>query len=655
MESVLKKLLTNILLIGFLVQFTAQTSINSRMRNDGEMRNKRSIKEQEPVDGETKCARKCDGKPLTCYYKLHVEPYSTMGSACGNCPENITACWDPQCITADGFEKGIFVFNRRLPGSPLRVCVGDKIVVDVINMDGHRTTSVHWHGFRQKGTQYSDGVPYVTQCPILPMSTFRYIFYGEDAGSFFYHSHSGVQKIDGLTGPIVVRDVLAAEPYAHLYDYDLFEHEIFIQDWTHTTADSLIPGLKREGSLPKSLLINGRGIKSSEDTTDPQRLILQAQRPKQLPLSVFTVKPGKRYRFRLISSTCMACTVKLIVQGHKMTVINADGPSPVSPTIVDVVSFNSGDRFDVIIEANNKVNSYWILVQGQGSCSDAMQLAVLKYDGSNGNPSSNVLPKEEKSVVLNPTNPTCEKEEEMCVSKLTSPYQAPSHIVHGPGSVRLILQFGFYFYSKNELFNNNGSYSPYFEPAHPLLVRAQINSITNTFAPMPLLSQYNEIPNSAFCKKECYTERENCKCTSIYKVPLHSVVDVIVVDSAMPSKNGLTHPFHLHGYNFYLLKEGTFKNGMLHQGIEELNRWLDSGAMENKSTAVLKDSIGVPSGGYAVLRFHADNPGFWIFHCHFTLHLDMGMAAILQVGELHEMPSPPPGFPKCGNYLPPIS
>lgn len=50
------------------------------MRNDGEMRNKRSIKEQEPVDGETKCARKCDGKPLTCYYKLHVEPYSTMGS-----------------------------------------------------------------------------------------------------------------------------------------------------------------------------------------------------------------------------------------------------------------------------------------------------------------------------------------------------------------------------------------------------------------------------------------------------------------------------------------------------------------------------------------------------------------------------------------------
>lgn len=75
---------------------------------------------------------------------------------------------------------------------------------------------------------------------------------------------TGVQKIDGLTGPIVVRDVLAAEPYAHLYDYDLFEHEIFIQDWTHTTADSLIPGLKREGSLPKSLLINGRGIKSSE-------------------------------------------------------------------------------------------------------------------------------------------------------------------------------------------------------------------------------------------------------------------------------------------------------------------------------------------------------------------------------------------------------
>lgn len=68
-------------------------------------------------------------------------------------------------------------------------------MVDVINMDGHRSTSVHWHGFRQKGTQYSDGVPYVTQCPILPMSTFRYIFYAEDAGSFFYHSHSGYKQL----------------------------------------------------------------------------------------------------------------------------------------------------------------------------------------------------------------------------------------------------------------------------------------------------------------------------------------------------------------------------------------------------------------------------------------------------------------------------
>lgn len=59
-----------------------------------------------------------------------------------------------------------------IPGPSIDVCEGDKIVVDVINkMDSELT--IHWHGVFQKGSQYYDGPPFVTQCPISAKSTFR--------------------------------------------------------------------------------------------------------------------------------------------------------------------------------------------------------------------------------------------------------------------------------------------------------------------------------------------------------------------------------------------------------------------------------------------------------------------------------------------------
>ncbi|VEN58993.1 unnamed protein product [Callosobruchus maculatus] len=65
-----------------------------------------------------------------------------------------------------------------------------------------------------------------------------------------------------------------------------------------------------------------------------------------------------------------------------------------------------------------------------------------------------------------------------------------------------------------------------------------------------------------------------------------------------------------------------------------------------------KDSIVVPNHGYAVLRFRADNPGPWFFHCHFDVHMIVGMGFIFQVGELSDLPPVPENFPRCGNYLP---
>lgn len=66
----------------------------------------------------------------------------------------------------------------------------------------------------------------------------------------------------------------------------------------------------------------------------------------------------------------------------------------------------------------------------------------------------------------------------------------------------------------------------------------------------------------------------------------------------------------------------------------------------------IKDTISIPSKGFTRFRFRADNPGFWLLHCHYEWHLATGMGLIFQVGETDQMVPPPADFPKCGNYNP---
>lgn len=68
----------------------------------------------------------------------------------------------------------------------------------------------------------------------------------------------------------------------------------------------------------------------------------------------------------------------------------------------------------------------------------------------------------------------------------------------------------------------------------------------------------------------------------------------------------------------------------------------------------LKDTISIPSKGYAIIRFKANNPGLWLLHCHFEWHSAIGMGMILQVGETHQWVKPPKDLKKCNQYMPDI-
>ena len=64
----------------------------------------------------------------------------------------------------------------------------------------------------------------------------------------------------------------------------------------------------------------------------------------------------------------------------------------------------------------------------------------------------------------------------------------------------------------------------------------------------------------------------------------------------------------------------------------------------------LKDTVTVPVGGYTIIRFIADNPGTWLFHCHLEFHSEIGMMVMFKVGKTSDIKNKPVGFPKCGAF-----
>jgi FtsP/CotA-like multicopper oxidase with cupredoxin domain len=199
-----------------------------------------------------------DGRVNIVNLKLRMTDKNFFDSSCNNCVNgSVDYCLNPSCVLGDGVKRGFLSINFQLPSPAIHVCKDDVIVVDLTNDAEGVATTIHWHGFTQHNTQFMDGVPYVTQCPIPFGEKFRYAFQATDEGTHFYHAHSGHQKANGVYGGIIVRAPTDDNPNAHLYDFDLPEHLILASDWMHHLAEEDFPGMISRSVLTKSILING--------------------------------------------------------------------------------------------------------------------------------------------------------------------------------------------------------------------------------------------------------------------------------------------------------------------------------------------------------------------------------------------------------------
>ncbi|MFZ1700904.1 MAG: multicopper oxidase family protein [Pyrinomonadaceae bacterium] len=234
-----------------------------------------------------------------------------------------------------------WTYDGKLPGTEIRVKEGERIRITVRNKLPEETT-VHWHGQFQRGTNKMDGVPGVTQDPIPTYSDFVYDFHAEPAGSFFYHSHKGLQIERGLGGTLIVEPM--REPLAYDRDYT-----VVLDDWLESTPEEALSKLKQSGG---GMMGGRRGSNMQMGTgseVDYQAFLINGRAPES-PFE-FLTKRGEKVRLRVINPSG-STIYRFAIAGHKLTVTHADS-LPVKPVEVDTFEIAPGERYDVLVNADN--------------------------------------------------------------------------------------------------------------------------------------------------------------------------------------------------------------------------------------------------------------------------------------------------------------
>ncbi|CAG9860191.1 unnamed protein product [Phyllotreta striolata] len=598
------------------------------------------------VEENDPCRRPCERgfEPLVCHYKFEIEWYSTLAEACRNCPFNVTDCFRPGCIPGDGNRRKIVTINKMLPGPSIEVCQNDTVVVDVINKLENEATTIHWHGQLQRAYPYMDGVPYVTQCPIEPYTSFRYTFKATQAGTHFWHSHMGMQRVDGAFGPLIVRVPKEKDYHSDLYDFDLSSHTLIISDWETKIGEIVLLShfYSQEETSPASLLVNGIGR---------HKTFYNGRNKTFVPTARFDVQKGFRYRFRVINSGSLNCPVELTVVKHDIIIISTDGQD-IKPIKASSLIMYAGERYDFILHANQKRDLYWIKFRGLLNCNtiytSVFQVAVLEYAGINAEPNS--YPSKvffgfppRNGIQVNPLNEGNES------NNTVVPVSRMEAIDDWNESLQLIPDFQYYIgfdFNNISLRKFQWPHKSNFKVKNPVKI-PQFNHISFLNPSIPLLPQRDQLDGEIFCNDENHQEQNcsnvQCQCVHGIKIPLGAVVELIFVDEGYTYDGG--HPIHLHGYAFRVISMERLGSSV---SVEQVKKRDEQGLIyRNLYNAPLKDTVSVPDGGYTIVRFVANNPGYWVLHCHIEIHLALGMTMILQVGEKKEMVPVPRDFPRC--------
>ena len=253
--------------------------------------------------------------------------------------------------------------NGQMPGPLIRLREGQPAKLNVTNKL-MEDTSVHWHGIILP--ENMDGVPGVSYEGIKPGRTFKYRYDVQQSGTYWYHSHSGLQEQLGHLGPLIIDSK----------DGDIGadrEHTVILTDWTFSDPNDVFRKLKvaegyynyhkrtlfdtfddiRQQGLEKTwqeremwgrMRMSPRDI---ADVTGSTYTYLMNGRDSRMNWSGL-FKPGEKVRLRIINGSAMSF-FDVRIPGLEMTVVAADG-QPVQPVTIDEFRIGVAEAYDVIVQ-----------------------------------------------------------------------------------------------------------------------------------------------------------------------------------------------------------------------------------------------------------------------------------------------------------------
>uniref|UniRef100_A0A7S1UUP5 Laccase n=1 Tax=Grammatophora oceanica TaxID=210454 RepID=A0A7S1UUP5_9STRA len=550
--------------------------------------------------------------------------------------------FSPDCSDLVAARRYLYLVNDEMQGPTVEVNEGDTVTIRVTNNQPNQAVTLHWHGIHQMGTPYSDGVAYVTQCPLGAFQEQEFEFVAYPPGTHFWHAHNSMQMADGLAGLFIVHP---KDPEPFTYDE---ERLLFLQDFYHVSGDVQRVGLDSFPFVwvgnPHSMLINGKGVTSTCEGADSDTPgCLDTCSDTLSLLEQIQVEEGKTYRIRIVNSASLIM-FNVAIQGHNFTVVEAEG-THLEPFETDNLDISPGQRYSILLTADQPAGSYLIETTARERNVDAVGRAVLVYSGTDPE-----LPTER------PDHPEWNDAEagpelEAKLKTLDPENYATASVLQAEVDRRFVMVG-----TQAEVVDESSG--------EAVLLRWAVNNISNIPEPEPLIGKAYEDATTLGWPTDLHGTTElsavppvawnytglvdaseggpgrvlGSQEPLILRFEEGEVVELVLQNARALNGVAEFHPWHLHGHSFWVVGHGQ---GTYDPEVDVPNY--------NLVNPVRRDTVTLWPLEWVALRFEANNPGVWEFHCHLLSHAVMGMGLSVVV-QPDAVDAPPESVTSCMDH-----
>lgn len=490
--------------------------------------------------------------------------------------------------------------NGTIPGPLVRLREGQRARLHVTNTLAE-DSSIHWHGLLVP-FQF-DGVPGVSFPGIRPGERFTYDFPIRQSGTYWWHSHSGLQEQAGHYGPIIVesadpdprydRDyVVLLSEFTPLHPHDIMRKlkvgEHYFQRDMLTASEGTMPGAMRR--MWGKMRMNPRDI--SDVTGSTYTFLVNGHGPQDDLQFAFV--PGERVRLRVINGSAMTF-FNLRIPGVPMTVIQADGQD-VDEVEVDEFQIGVAETYDVIVSP--PAGSHAIVAEAM----DRSGMGIASLTSHKGHIATPPPLRQIPTLTMadmgmmdhSAHSGSGMASMEGMDHSMRDTSALPADVEAGPG-VDMVAPMPMDRMDFPGLGLDTVS--------HRVLRYTDLRA--RRMNPHREIDREMEIHLTGNMERYMWSF-DGRKFTAVTDDPIRFGYDervrVKLVNQTM-----MAHPIHLHGHFFELVN-----------GADHMHQ-------------PLKHTVVVQPGGTATFDLTANEPGDWAFHCHLLYHMHAGMMQVVTV------------------------